>query len=96
MIEDLFELDEEDVEIIHRDTIEIFNEFLDPEGKGFITRDDIKALSQDTLKQIARRSEAPHGPVAGAPGDQGGASKLRTDSKAETEQYTKNEIRDEL
>lgn len=96
LINDLFELDEEEVELIQRDTFGIFNEFLDPEGKGFITRDDIKALSQDTLKQIARRSEAPHGPVAGAPGDLGGASKLRTDSKAETEQVTENEIRDEL
>lgn len=92
----MFELDEEEVELIQRDTFGIFNEFLDPEGKGFITRDNIKALSQDTLKQIARRSEAPHGPVAGAPGDLGGASKLRTDSKAETEQVTENEIRDEL
>ena len=90
----MFELDEEDVESIQRDTFEIFREFLDPEGKGFITRDDIKALSQDTLKQIARRSEAPHGPVAGAPGDLGGASKLRLDSKAE--QDTENERRDEL
>lgn len=96
MIEDLFELDEDDVESIQRDTFEIFHEFLDPDGKGFITRDDIKALSQDTLKQIARRSEAPHGPVAGAPGDLGGAFKLRMDSKAETEQDTGNERRDEL
>lgn len=96
MIEDLFELDEDDVESIQRDTFEIFHEFLDPDGKGFITRDDIKVLSQDTLKQIARRSEAPHGPVAGAPGDLGGAFKLRMDSKAETEQDTGNERRDEL
>ncbi|XP_020631250.1 uncharacterized protein LOC110068214 [Orbicella faveolata] len=96
IIEDLFELDEEDVEDMQRDTLEIFHELLDPEGKGFITRDDIKALSQDTLKQIARRSEAPHGPVAGAPGDLGGASKLRMDSKAETGQDTENERRDEL
>ena len=92
----MFELEEEDVEDMQRDTMEIFHEFLDPEGKGFITRDDIKALSQDTLKQIARRSEAPHGPVAGAPGDLGGASKFRVDSKAETAQDTDNKRRDEL
>jgi len=88
----MFELDEEDVEHIQRDTSEIFHEFLDPEGKGFITRDDIRALSQDTLKQIARRSEAPHGPVAGAPGDLGGASKFRMDSKAETDNERKDEL----
>jgi len=92
----LFELDEEDEESIQRDTSEIFHEFLDPDGKGFITRDDIKALSQDTLKQIARRSEAPHGPVAGAPGDLGGASKLRMVNQAESEQDRENERRDEL
>ena len=92
----MFELDEEDVEVIQRDTFKIFHEFLDPDGKGFITRDDIKALSQDTLKHITRRTEAPHGPVAGEPGDLGGASKLGMVSKAENERDTENERRDEL
>lgn len=92
----MFELDEDDIESIQRDTYEIYHEFLDPDGKGFVTRDDIKALSQDTLKQIARRSEAPHGPVAGTPGDRGAAYKLRMESKAETERDTENEGRDEL
>lgn len=97
MIEDMFELEEDDIESIQRDTNEIYHNFLDPDGKGFITRDGIKALSQDTLKQIVRRCEAPHGPVAGAPGDQGAAYKLRMDTKAnKAKPKRENEERDEL
>ena len=88
----MFELDDDDIQAIQRDPIQIYRELLDPNSKGFVTRDDIKALSQDTLKEVARRSEAPHGPVAGSPEDRGGAYKFR----GEKEQEREEKIRDEL
>ena len=100
MIENIFVLEEEDIEAIRRDTYQIYREFLDPDGKGYVTRDDIKALSQDTLKEITRRSEAPHGPVAGAPDDRGGEYKFRAKNEAnqgeEDGRENEKEGRDEL
>ena len=100
MIEDMFELEEEDVEAIQRDTNQVYREFLDPSGKGFVTRDDIRALSQDTLKAIARRTEPPHGPVAGSPADRGGAYKFMAEKEAreddEVLREREGEGRDEL
>ena len=100
MIEGMFELEEDDVVAIQRDTDQIYREFLDPSGKGFVTRDDIKALSQDTLKAIARRTEAPHGPVAGSPADRGGAYKFGKEKEArEDDEVLREKVgerRDEL
>ncbi|XP_068724814.1 uncharacterized protein [Montipora capricornis] len=100
MIEDWFELDDDDIEAIQRDTTEIYRQFLDPSGKGFVTPDDIRVLSQDSLKKIVRRSEAPHGPVAGSPEDRGGAYKLRKEKEGsedeDDEQEREPELRDEL
>lgn len=100
MIENMFDLEEADLEAIQRDTYQIYREFLDPRGKGFVTRDNIRALSQETLKEIARRSEAPHGPVAGSPADRGAASKFRMKEQAneydDDERESDKEGRDEL
>ena len=100
MIENMFDLEEADLEAIQRDTYQIYRECLDPRGKGFVTRDDIRALSQETLKEIARRSEAPHGPVAGSPADRGAASKFRMEEQAneydDDERESDKEGRDEL
>lgn len=98
LIEDIFTLDEEIIDLIQRDTYEIFHTLLDPVGKGFLTPDDIKALSQKTLKEIVRRCEEPHGPVAGAPGDKGAASKLKIQTEAEQDKHIEREKeeRDEL
>ena len=100
MIEDWSELDDDDIEAIQRDTTEIYRQFLDPSGKGFVTPDDIRVLSQDSLKKIVRRSEAPHGPVAGSPEDRGGAYKLRKEKEGsedeDDEQEREHEVRDEL
>lgn len=101
MIENEFELDEEDVQAIQRDTTQVYREFLDPKGKGYITQDDIKALSQDALKKVLRQCEAPHGPVAGSEDDQGGANKFRTagrksmeedNDERQTEEVKKDEL----
>lgn len=98
LIEDIFTLDEETMELIQRDTHEIFHTSLDPDGKGFLTRDDIRALSQETLKTIVRHCEEPHGPVAGAPGDRGAAYKLKIQTEAKQDKYKeqRKEDRDEL
>ena len=98
LIEDIFTLDEETMELIQRDTHEIFHTLLDPDGKGFLTRDDIRALSQETLKTIVRHCEEPHGPVAGAPGDRGATYKLKIQTEAKQDKYKeqRKEDRDEL
>lgn len=98
LVEDIFTLDEDIIDLIQRDTPEIFHTLLDPAGRGFLTRDDIKALSQETLKTIVRHCEEPHGPVAGAPGDKGAASKLKTLTEAEQDKHIERgkEKRDEL
>ena len=93
----MFEMDEHDLQAIQRDTNKIYREFLDPRGKGYVTREEIKALSQDLLKEIARRTEPPHGPVAGTPEDRGGAYKASLEKKADqNEQEIEDEGRDEL
>ena len=93
----MFEMDEHDLQAIQRDTHKIYREFLDPSGKGYVTREEIKALSQDTLKEIARRTEPPHGPVAGASDDRGGAYKASLEKDADqNEQEIEVEGRDEL
>ena len=101
MIENEFELDEEDVQAIQRDTTQVYREFLDPKGKGYITQDDIKALSQDALKKVLRQCEAPHGPVAGSEDDKGGTNKFRTagrksieedNDERQTEEVKKDEL----
>ena len=74
-LENIFELDDIDEEHLQRDTNQVFREFLDPNNKGYVTRDDIKALSQESLKEIARRTEAPHGPIAWEPGNEEGANR---------------------
>lgn len=97
VIEDMFEMDEHDLQAIQRDTNKIYREFLDPSGKGYVTREEIKALSQDTLKEIARRTEPPHGPVAGAPDDRGGAYKASLEKDADqNEREIEVEGKDEL
>lgn len=96
MIENLFELDEDDIQAIQRDTTQIYREFLDPKGKGYVTHDDIKALPLDTLKKILRRCEAPHGPLAGSENDRGGAYKFRTAGRKGSEDENDERQREEV
>ena len=50
---------------------EIFDDIIDPEGKGYFTKEDVKNMSVERLKDIARAVDVPHGPVAGTDEDEG-------------------------
>ena len=65
---DLWELQEDrggdhDKDKLSEDPIQIFHEHLDTEGKGFLTKQDILGIPQETLKIVARLIDPPHGPV---------------------------------
>lgn len=61
LVDDSFPMD--DMEKLNRDPIKIFNTYLDKNGKGFVTVDDIKKLSSNDIKMTALYSESTHGPV---------------------------------
>ena len=42
----------------------IFDQYLDTEGRGFLTKYDMLQISRETLKTIARLVDPPHGPEA--------------------------------
>lgn len=60
-IENAFPIDEE--EEIDRDPKMLFTTYLDPEGKGFITVDEIMKIPSDDIKKVLLGSETPHGPM---------------------------------
>ena len=49
---------------LSEDPRRIFDEYLDTEGKGILTKQDILNVSQENLKTIARLIDPPHGPAA--------------------------------
>ena len=55
-----FEHDKDDLSENPR---KIFEEYLDMEDKGFLTKHDILNISRENLKAIARLIDPPHGPV---------------------------------
>ncbi len=55
---------EHDKDDLSEDPRRIFDEYLDPEGKGFATKHDIFNISQENLKALARLIDPPHGPAA--------------------------------
>ena len=46
------------------DARNVFRNYLDAEGKGYLTRQDIVNISKESLKNIARKIDPPHGPIA--------------------------------
>lgn len=55
---------EHDKDDLSGDPRRIFDQYLDTEGKGFLTKQDILKISQETLKTVARLVDPPHGPEA--------------------------------
>ena len=49
---------------LSKDPRSIFDEYLDTEGKGFLTKHEILNISQENLKILARLVDPPHGPAA--------------------------------
>lgn len=83
MIEENFELDEYEMKTLQRDPQKLFKTYLDLEGKGYVTEEDIKKIPQEDLKIVALNSESPHGPIAGDPGDYGMAGQKKFDENKE-------------
>lgn len=53
---------EHDKDGLSKDPRRIFDQYLDTEGRGFLTKHDILQISRETLKTIARLVDPPHGP----------------------------------